>query len=74
MPWLDVALELGVEIAKIKGKKLDTKYKDKALKLRDKIWEEENKTFPERDQARIDNYKKEQADLVELFYKEIKGL
>lgn len=74
MDWISAALEFGTELVKLQNKKLDTKYKEKAMKLRSDIWEEENKDFPLRDQALIDNLKKEEHDLVELFYKEVKGL
>lgn len=71
--WIELALALGTELAKLTNKKLDVKYKDKAFDLRSKIWEEENKPFDSRDQARIDNWKKEEHDLIELFRKEILG-
>lgn len=71
--WLEFAFELATELAKYTNKKLETKYKDKAMDLRKKIWEEENKPLDQKDMAVIDNLKKEEYDLVELFRNEIFG-
>jgi hypothetical protein len=73
MEWLSLSLQLGTEYLKLRNKKLSVKYKEKFKSLEDDIWEEDNKDYSDRDMAKLDNLRREKAQLERLFYNEIKG-
>ena len=71
MDWIDLGLELGTEIAKLKNKKLETKWKEKALAIRREMALEQDNNFGKRDMNKISHLMREEKELIKLFYKEV---